>query len=153
MCAEAWLPQVLEQDIRLGCLVWWRTVKGFPKLAGSHAADHMDQAGAWSLQAGFRQKLAPIIRDHHGILNPDAVLAGQVGVRDHVTVADNTVLAAKSAVMSEIGEAGMYSGIPAIPINKWLRSSAAFAKMPDLIKTVRRLEKRLDELENPDNKE
>jgi UDP-3-O-[3-hydroxymyristoyl] glucosamine N-acyltransferase len=75
------------------------------------------------------------------------ILAGQVGVKDHVTVADNAVFAAKSAVMSDIRESGMYSGIPAIPIKNWLRSSAAFAKMPELIKTVRRLEKRLEELE------
>lgn len=81
-------------------------------------------------------------------IGKNAILAGQAGVKDHVNVPDNTVIAAKSAVLNEIKEAGMYSGIPAIPINIWLRSSAAFSKMPDLIKTVRRLEKRLAELEN-----
>jgi len=75
------------------------------------------------------------------------ILAGQSGVKDHVEVADNAVIAAKSAVLGDIKEAGMYGGSPAIPINTWLRSSAAFTKLPELIKTVRRLEKRLDELE------
>jgi UDP-3-O-[3-hydroxymyristoyl] glucosamine N-acyltransferase len=82
-----------------------------------------------------------------------AIMAGQSGIKDHVSVSDNSVIAAKSAVLNDIKEPGMYAGIPAIPINTWLRSSAAFAKMPELIKTVRRLEKRLEELENPENKE
>lgn len=75
------------------------------------------------------------------------ILAGQSGVKDHVKVADNAIIAAKSAVLGDIGEAGMYGGIPAISINTWLRSSAAFTRIPELIKTVRRLEKRLEELE------
>ena len=75
------------------------------------------------------------------------ILAGQSGVKDHVTVADNAIIAAKSAVITDIGEAGMYGGNPAIPLSKWLRSSVALAKLPELIKTVRQLEKRLNELE------
>jgi len=37
------------------------------------------------------------------------------------------------------------AGIPAISHRIWLRSSAAFAKLPELLKRVRNLEKKLAE--------
>lgn len=76
------------------------------------------------------------------------VMAGQSGIKDHVTVADNTVLAAKAGVITDIKEGGMYAGMPSMPVGDWLRASAAFARLPELMKKLRRLEKRLEQIEN-----
>jgi UDP-3-O-[3-hydroxymyristoyl] glucosamine N-acyltransferase len=42
------------------------------------------------------------------------------------------------------------SGYPAIDNRDWLKSSAVFARLPDLQKRVRDLERRLRELEEKD---
>jgi UDP-3-O-[3-hydroxymyristoyl] glucosamine N-acyltransferase len=39
------------------------------------------------------------------------------------------------------------SGSPAFAANEWLRAITAFPKLPDLLKTVRELKKRVAELE------
>jgi hypothetical protein len=44
------------------------------------------------------------------------------------------------------------SGSPAIDHNKWLRSSAAFSRLPDTQRAVRGLESRVSSLENADLK-
>jgi UDP-3-O-[3-hydroxymyristoyl] glucosamine N-acyltransferase len=43
------------------------------------------------------------------------------------------------------------SGSPAFDSRDWLRAITAFQKLPELLKTVRQLEKRLEQLESARN--
>jgi UDP-3-O-[3-hydroxymyristoyl] glucosamine N-acyltransferase len=76
------------------------------------------------------------------------VLTGQVGAAGHLTIGDGTVVTPQSGIASSIAPGVIVSGSPAIDHGNWLRSSAAFSRLPDLQKTVRRLEKRVALLEN-----
>ena len=76
------------------------------------------------------------------------VMAGQVGVSDHVTIADKIVVSGGAKVWGDLTEPGVYSGIPARPHVGAFRVTAAQQKLPDLLKRVRELEKRLEQLEN-----
>jgi len=80
------------------------------------------------------------------VLGNSVILAGQVGVVDHVTLADRVMIGAKSGVSNDIKEAGAYSGIPAIPHKVWLKAQALYAKLPELAKRLREIE-RLSEKE------
>ena len=73
--------------------------------------------------------------------------AGQSGSAGHLTIGDNCVFAAKSGIISDVAAGSFYAGFPAGPHKEWLRSQAGIHKMPDLIKKVRDLEKRLAALE------
>ena len=62
------------------------------------------------------------------ILEDDVVLAGQVGVINHVRVGRGAQVASKSAVMSDLEGGQTYAGIPAIPIGQWRRWAVQYRK-------------------------
>ncbi|MBI3031222.1 MAG: UDP-3-O-(3-hydroxymyristoyl)glucosamine N-acyltransferase [Candidatus Rokubacteria bacterium] len=76
-----------------------------------------------------------------------AVLGGQVGLADHVTIGDGVMLGAQSGVPGDIRAAGQYLGAPARPVAEARRIFAAMPRLPDLLKKVRALERRVRELE------
>jgi UDP-3-O-[3-hydroxymyristoyl] glucosamine N-acyltransferase len=76
------------------------------------------------------------------------VLTGQVGVAGHLTIGDGTIVTPQSGIANSVESGRTISGSPAIDHNKWLRSSAAFSRLPDTQRTVRSLESRVSSLEN-----
>jgi UDP-3-O-[3-hydroxymyristoyl] glucosamine N-acyltransferase len=84
------------------------------------------------------------------IIGDNVTFAGQTGCAGHITIGDNCVFAARSAPISSVPAGSFYAGFPAKPHKEWLRGEAGINKMPDLIKKVRDLEKRLAAIE--DNK-
>jgi len=83
------------------------------------------------------------------ILGKNVLLAGQVGVSGHLTIHDNAVVYAQSGIGGEVEAGHVVSGSPAFEAKEWLRAIMAFQKLPELLKTVRQLEKRLERLEAP----
>lgn len=75
------------------------------------------------------------------------VLAGQVGVANHVRIGEGAMVGSKSGVAQDVPPGGLVSGIPAIPHRIWLRSSHAFSRLPELVRKVRALERRVESLE------
>ncbi len=76
-----------------------------------------------------------------------AILAGQVGVADHVTIGEGTILTAQSGVPSDVEAGQVMSGTPSRPATLARRIWAAETMLPDLVRRVRSLEKRVRELE------
>ena len=81
------------------------------------------------------------------ILGKNVLLAGQVGISGHLTIHDNAVIYAQSGIGGDVKEGAVMSGSPAFDAREWLRAITAFQKLPELLKTVRQLEKRLERLE------
>lgn len=75
------------------------------------------------------------------------VLGGQVGIADHVRIGDGVMLGAQSGVPGDIRAAGPYLGTPARPLVEARRLYAAMPRLPDLLRKVRALERRVRELE------
>jgi UDP-3-O-[3-hydroxymyristoyl] glucosamine N-acyltransferase len=75
------------------------------------------------------------------------VLAGQVGVVGHIRVGDLAKVGAQSGVAHDVPDGQVVSGSPAIPHRDWLRASAAAGQVADLLKEVRALRKRVEQLE------
>jgi UDP-3-O-[3-hydroxymyristoyl] glucosamine N-acyltransferase len=80
-------------------------------------------------------------------LGKGVVLAGQVGVTDHVTIGDGVIVGGGAAVIGDLREPGVYSGIPARPHAEACRMLAAQKKLPELLRRLRALERRVQELE------
>ena len=72
------------------------------------------------------------------------ILAGQVGAAGHLTIGDGAVVTAQSGVPGDVPARAQYSGYPAMESRHWRRCVAAFLRLPDLVRTVRRLEERQD---------
>ncbi len=70
------------------------------------------------------------------------ILAGQVGVSGHVKIGDGAIAIAQSGIPHDVAPGAMVSGAPAIDHRLWLKCCAAYAKLPEMAKTVRRLAER-----------
>ncbi|MCH8157947.1 MAG: hypothetical protein IID18_09420 [Nitrospinae bacterium] len=81
------------------------------------------------------------------------ILAGQVGLVDHVTLADHVTLGARAVAVRDIENSGIYGGFPAVPVNTWRKYIAVFPKLPDLVRKIRELEGRLSEIEKKEDGE
>lgn len=71
------------------------------------------------------------------------ILAGQVGVAGHITVADNCIFGAQSGIANHVKKAGMYQGSPIIDAMNWRRSVVGFKQLPELMKKLQELEKKI----------
>ena len=80
-------------------------------------------------------------------LGNNVVMGGQAGVRDHVRLGDQAMVAARAGVTADLERGSVVSGMPAIQHRQWLKASIAFAELPDLVREIRRLKKRVAELE------
>jgi UDP-3-O-[3-hydroxymyristoyl] glucosamine N-acyltransferase len=81
------------------------------------------------------------------VLEKNVLLAGQVGISGHLTIHDNAVIYAQSGIGGDVPAGAVLSGSPAFDAKTWLRAITAFQKLPDILRTVRELEKRVAELE------
>ena len=93
-----------------------------------------------------------IICGHTGLagsttLEANVVMAGQTGSAGHLTVGKNAIVWAQSGLNRDVEPNTVVSGYPAFDSAGWLRSSAVFPKLPDLLKTLRALERRVAQLE------
>jgi len=82
------------------------------------------------------------------VLEKNVLLAGQVGVSGHLTIHDNAVIYAQSGIGGDVEAGAVMSGSPAFDARDWLRAITAFPKLPEILKTMRQLEKRLSKLEH-----
>ncbi len=81
------------------------------------------------------------------VLERDVLLAGQVGASGHLTVHEGAIVYAQSGIGGDVDAGARISGSPAFAANEWLRAVTAYPKLPDLLKQIRELTKRVTELE------
>ncbi len=75
-------------------------------------------------------------------LGNSVILAGQVGVTNKVKVGDGVIASSKCGIHTDIEPGTVVSGFPAISNKLWLRCSATFKKLPELVKAIRELERK-----------
>ena len=85
-------------------------------------------------------------------LGKHCVLAGQAGVSSHVKVCDDVIFGAQVGVPSDITKPGFYMGTPAKPHMEVKRKWITDPLVPNALKKIKELEKRLDELTAEKNK-
>jgi len=72
-------------------------------------------------------------------IGDDVILAGHVGVTDHLVIGDRARIAAKSAVFGDIPAGASFSGHPARPHRQFLRAQAALYRVAPIISDLERL--------------
>ncbi len=73
------------------------------------------------------------------------VIAGQSGVSGHVKVGSQVQIAAKSAVLEDVPDGAKVMGTPAIPFREFARREVLLKRLPELVRRVDELEKKLNE--------
>lgn len=81
------------------------------------------------------------------VIEDYAILAGSSGVADHVTIGRQAVVMARSGISSDVKPGMQVFGSPAKERKVAWKELAALGKLPELLKQVKELEKRLHALE------
>src|SRR5947208_2950221 len=81
------------------------------------------------------------------VLERNVLLAGQVGSAGHLTVHEGAVVYAQSGIGGDVEKGGRISGSPAFAAGDWLRAVTAFAKLPEMLRSIRELKKKVEQLE------
>src|SRR6185437_3379416 len=146
---------------------WQKIPQSGPALLGSHvdvqANACIDRATVGATQIGDGSQIDNLVQVGHGshigrdtllcaqtglagssIIGNNVILAGQVGIAGHCEVGDNAILTAQSAVSHDVPAGKMISGSPGFDNRLWLRATAIFQRLPELLRRLDRLEKRVE---------
>lgn len=74
------------------------------------------------------------------------VLGGQVGIGDHVTVGDGAMLTSQAGATFDVPAGAKFAGHYARPLTEFQRIWAAGAQLSEMLRRLRALERRLEEL-------
>jgi UDP-3-O-[3-hydroxymyristoyl] glucosamine N-acyltransferase len=141
---------VIEDDVEIGALTAVdRAALGETRVGRGTKLDNLVQVGH-SVVIGEDSVLAGQV----GVAGSTRIgrrvtLAGQVGVAGHLTVGDGVVATAQTGIPSSVEAGSIVSGYPAIENRAWLRSSAVFARLPQLQQRLRELERKVESLIGP----
>ncbi|MEO6966596.1 MAG: UDP-3-O-(3-hydroxymyristoyl)glucosamine N-acyltransferase [Acidobacteriaceae bacterium] len=72
-------------------------------------------------------------------LGRNVILAGQAAVAGHCSIGDGSILTAQSAVSHDVPPGKVMSGSPGLDNKLWLRCIAAYSRLPEMVKQLRRL--------------
>ena len=68
----------------------------------------------------------------------NVILAGQVGVAGHCKIGDGVLATAQAGIPHDVPAGSYVSGAPAVDHKLWLKCSAAYERLPEILKAFRR---------------
>jgi UDP-3-O-[3-hydroxymyristoyl] glucosamine N-acyltransferase len=144
--ATGWrkMPQtglvVLEDEVEVGCgSTIDRPSVGETRIGAGTKIDNLVHVGHGVVTGRGCALAAQVGIAGGAVLGNGVILAGQVGVANRARIGDRAIASSKSGIHGEVAAGEVVSGYPAIPNRLWLRCSAAFNKLPEMARTLRRL--------------
>ena len=132
----------------------------------------VDRGALGETRIGAGSKIDNLVMIAHGVtIGPSCLLAGQAGIAGstrlgkgvtfagqagaagHLSIGDGSVVAAKSAVFSDIPEGSFVAGIPATDHREWKKRVAVEKRLPEMRAELKRLAGRIRRLEEDRNQE
>ena len=124
----------------------------------------IDRARLGSTRIGRGTKIDNLVMVAHNVeIGEHSVLISQVGIAGstrigsrtffmaqsgaggHLTIGDGVFVGARGGVIEDLDAGSRVWGFPALPERTWHRSQSIFAKLSDLVRRIRRLEKKVGE--------
>jgi UDP-3-O-[3-hydroxymyristoyl] glucosamine N-acyltransferase len=144
--------------------IWHKIVQSGPTIIEDHveiqANSTVDRASVGETRIGPGVKIDNLVQVGHGSkvgantllcaqvglagsseIGRNSILAGQVGVAGHCKLGDGVIMTAQSGVSHDVPAGKMISGSPAFDNRQWLRSTAIFSRLPDLMRQLQRKQK------------
>ncbi|AFL74162.1 UDP-3-O-(3-hydroxymyristoyl)glucosamine N-acyltransferase [Thiocystis violascens] len=139
---------VVEDDVEIGCNSCIdRATLGVTRIGCGSKIDNLVQV-AHNVSVGCHT----ILVSQSGIagsstVGDGVVVAGQVAISDHLRVGDGARIGGQSGVVKDVPPGAAVFGTPARGLKQSLRENAALARLPDLLKQVKRQQEMLERLE------
>ncbi len=146
------IPQVgnvvIEDDVEIGANVCVdRSTTGTTRIASGTKIDNLVQV-AHNVVVGENSIIAAQVGISGSTeLGTNVTLAGQAGVVGHIKIGDHAVVGAQAGVTKSVPPYTCVSGYPARPHAQSKRANAAAQRLPDRMATVRKMERRIADLE------
>ena len=141
---------VLEDDVEIGahtCID--RATVGETRIGPSTKIDNLVQIGHGS-RVGANAVLAAQVGLAGSTRVGDRVmLAGQVGVAGHLTIGDDVIATGQTGIGRSVKAGSKVSGSPEMDSGLWRRNYILLQHLPELVRSVRLLEKKVQELSAP----
>jgi len=131
-------PVVIEDDVEIqsnACVD--RASVGETRVARGAKIDNLVQVGHGSSVGENSLLCAQAGLAGSTEIGKNVILAGQVGVAGHCKIGDGVVATAQTGIPNDVPAGSVVSGYPAIDNKLWLRCSAVFRRLPELVKAVR----------------
>ena len=109
---------------------------GNTEIASGTKVDNLVQVGHGSRVGDNTLLCAQVGLAGSSGVGKNVVLAGQVGVVGHSFIGDGVVVTAQSGVPGDVAPGSVISGSPAFEHRAWMRSIAAFRRLPEVVKKV-----------------
>jgi len=139
---------ILEDDVEVGAgSVVDRASIGTTIIGPGTKIDNLVQIGHGSTVGRNTLLCAQVGLAGSTQVGNEVILSGQVGAAGHLTIGDRVVATAQTGIPNSVEPDQLISGYPAIPNRDWLRSSALFARLPQLQKELKELQKKVAQLE------
>ena len=78
----------------------------------------------------------------------NCMIGGQVGISGHLQIADNVKIGAQTGIIKNVKGQEPIMGSPSFPLKDYMRSSAIFRRLPEMDRTISKLQKEIEELKN-----
>jgi UDP-3-O-[3-hydroxymyristoyl] glucosamine N-acyltransferase len=134
---------ILEDDVEVGANATIdRATIGETRVRRGVKIDNLVQVGHASDVGEHTLLCAQVGLAGSSKIGRNVILTGQVGVAGHLEIGDRVIATAQTGIPSSIEPDKVVSGYPAIDNKLWLKSSALFKRLPELLKRIEALEKR-----------
>jgi len=133
---------VLEDDVEVGANATIdRGTIGETRIRRGAKIDNLVQVGHASDVGENTLLCAQVGLAGSSKIGRNVILTGQVGVAGHLDIGDGVVATAQTGIPNSIEAGKVVSGYPAIDNKVWLKSSAVFKRLPELLKRIEALER------------
>ena len=137
---------VLEDDVEVGANATIdRATIGETRVRRGAKVDNLVQVGHASDVGENTLLCAQVGLAGSSKIGRNVILTGQVGVAGHLEIGDGVVATAQTGIPNSVEAGKVVSGYPAIDNKLWLKSSAVFKRLPELLKRIEVLERKMGE--------
>lgn len=133
---------VLEDDVEVGAnSTIDRGTIGETRIRRGAKIDNLVQVGHASEVGDNSLLCAQVGLAGSSKVGKNVILTGQVGVAGHLEIGDGVIVTAQSGIGSDIEPGKIVSGSPSMDNKIWLRGTALFRRLPELLRRIEALEK------------
>ncbi|MBW8000711.1 MAG: UDP-3-O-(3-hydroxymyristoyl)glucosamine N-acyltransferase [Planctomycetes bacterium] len=146
---------VIEDFVEIGsCCCIDRAKFGNTIIGAGTKMDNIIQVGHNAVVGKCCLLVAGVLLAGSAKLGNGVVMAGHAGVAEGVTVGDGVIIAAKSAVTTDVKAGKKMFGMPARSHIEMLRAQSSMRRLPEMVKQLKQLSLKVEKLESSkDDKE
>ena len=135
---------VIEDDVEIGAnSTVDRGTVGETRIKRGAKIDNLVQVGHASVVGEDTLLCAQVGLGGSSKIGRNCIFTGQVGVVGHLNVGDGVIATGQTGIPGDVEDGTTISGSPGFDNKMWLRSTAVFKRLPEMLKRLAALEKSL----------